>query len=557
MSGFRRSVAGKLMLLFFLVGMLSLSIVGIYSYYKAKNAILKRTLEQLTSIRVMKKAQVELFFRERFKALELVAGVEELRGSEAVDSVRALYGAVMVVKSLPVAGQDCALSSRLTMLYNEVGKTGKPMAGDFFLCHAADTGPAGVIATPLKDRSGRFIGIVAMEISGALLDGIMLEKSTENGLGSSGEAYLVGRDRLMRTGSRFIPNSVMRTRVNTVSVNNAFADRTGSAIIDDYRTIPVLSSYSRLDIPGLDWVIIAEIDYKEAMIPIVGIRNDLVLISVIISVLIFSLAQVISRMITQPLVKLKKATSSIGEGRFDIRVEVTTSDEIGILGRTFNEMAVQLEAERNRRMTGIYDGQELERQRVARELHDGLGQMMVALKMKFENCIEGPAADREKNLSALRSDFGAIIGEVRKVSYDLAPTGISEFGLDSAMKLLCSEIATHSGINTEFNSFGRFEALPAKTRNYLFRIAQEALNNSVRHSGASNIYVHLTESAENIVLMVEDDGNGFESPGSAGNGMQNMRERARLLGGTFGTESSIGKGTTIRVKVHKTIKSQN
>jgi methyl-accepting chemotaxis protein len=183
----------------------------------------------------------------------------------------------------------------------------------------------------------------------------------------------------MRRNSKFIPYSVLRTKVNTISVKNAFGNRTGSAIIDDYRTVPCLSSYSRLNIPGLNWVILAEIDYKEAMIPIISIRNDLLLISLIISLFIFSLAQIISRTITQPVIKLKNAAVKIGEGHFDIRLNSTSKDEIGVLSRSFDEMTSQLKSERNKRMTALYDGQELERQRISRELRDGLGQKLVAL----------------------------------------------------------------------------------------------------------------------------------------------------------------------------------
>jgi signal transduction histidine kinase len=179
------------------------------------------------------------------------------------------------------------------------------------------------------------------------------------------------------------------------------------------------------------------------------------------------------------------------------------------------------------------------------------------VKLKFENCISMEKEARDPSLPELRKDFVRIIEEVRKVSYDLAPSGITEFGLDASLKMLCSEIRKHSCIHTEFTSFGNFDALPSKTRNYLFRIAQETLNNAVKHSGASKIYLHLTESAENVVLMTEDNGSGFDPGKAAGTGLQNMRERARLLGGTFDLEAVPGTGTTIRVKVPKILKNQN
>ena len=206
------------------------------------------------------------------------------------------------------------------------------------------------------------------------------------------------------------------------------------------------------------------------------------------------------------------------------------------------------------RMSALYDGQELERQRISRELHDGLGQMLVALKMKIENssCI-----NIEKDgvfLEEFRQGFKHTIEEVRRVSYDLAPAGLYDFKMDVALKMLCEELYRDSGIKVEFSCYGAFIDVPEKIKNYLFRIAQEALNNAIRHSHADHIEVHLSESQENLILMVEDNGKGFRySPESefSGNGLYNMKERARLLGGSFDLESSPGKGTMIRVKIPK------
>jgi signal transduction histidine kinase len=200
-------------------------------------------------------------------------------------------------------------------------------------------------------------------------------------------------------------------------------------------------------------------------------------------------------------------------------------------------------------MTALYDGQEIERQRVSRELHDGLGQMLVAMKIKFENSVNMDQPVRMETLLSLREDFTRIIEEVRKVSYDLSPAGFKEFGLDQAMKLLCSELSRHGGIEIEYAAFGKFEKVTLKQRNYLFRIAQEGLNNAIRHSNAGKIHVQLTETSGNLILMLEDNGSGFVPGTRPGNGLYNMKERARLLGGTFDLETTPGEGTTIRVKI--------
>jgi len=576
------------MLLFFVVGITSLSLIGIYSYYKAKEAILQRTLDQLTSIRVMKKSQVEFFFSERMKSLDLISRSGAVR--EAMDRLNShkhppwpkaipldkrnapmdtlvfSFGALYSVSSSGESSMACyeltdsswvlsennMVDKQLIKLSEIVAKSHREGIIDLSSRYPGDTLPACFIGVPVSSGSGEEIGMLALEVSIWELDNIMLEKISENGLGESGEAYLVGEDLLMRSNSRFIPNSVLLIPVNTTSVQNAFSNQTGSAIIDDYRTIPCLSSYSKLDVSGLNWVIMAEIDYQEAMIPIISIRNDLLLIALIVSVFIFSVAQIISHTITQPIIRLKNAALQIGQGTFNVEVAVRGNDEISLLSHTFNDMSQQLEQERNSRMTALYDGQELERQRISRELHDGIGQLLAALKIRFENYISECADGDGEAITELRRDFTKTLDEVRRVSYDLAPAGIREFGLDGSLGLFSKEIREGVGIDMDFASFGKFDNMSLQARNYLFRITQEAVINAIRHGKAERIEINLSEGAENYILMIGDNGCGFEpNEISKGTGLYNIRERTRLLGGTFTIESSSENGTTLRIKIPK------
>jgi signal transduction histidine kinase len=382
----------------------------------------------------------------------------------------------------------------------------------------------------------------------------MLEYSPENGLGKSGEVYLVGDDYLMRSNSRFIPNSVLNTSVKTVSTINAFKDEAGSSLIDDYRAVPCLSSYDRLSVRGLNWAIIAEIDYSEAMIPIVSLRNDIVFLSLIICIFLFSISHFISRTITNPIVRLKNAVLKIGEGDLDINLKPKSEDEIGLLTDAFNTMTQQLRDERLKRMSALYDGQELERQRISRELHDGLGQKLISIKLQLESTSKQDAGEIKSTIDEVKVDFLKTIEEVRQISNNLAPNILNESGIDVALNNLCDSIKRTSRIDIELSVHGDYTANDPKVRFYIYRIAQEGLNNAIKHSGASKVQLQLIGSKDSIILIIEDSGKGFEYDSNyctPCNGIYNMKERARLLGGTLDIESEPLLGTTIRLKIPK------
>jgi len=175
----------------------------------------------------------------------------------------------------------------------------------------------------------------------------MFNYSEKNGLGKTGETYLVGNNYLMRSNSRFKENAIYATKVTSQSVLNAFNGKTGYDIVKDYRDISCLSSYSKVNIEGLHWVILAEIDEKEAMIPVYSIRNNILLLSIIIAASVFIFAFLISRKITHPLKKLQKASEQIGTGNYNVTVEVSSRDEIGFLTETFNRMTLRLKKQSN------------------------------------------------------------------------------------------------------------------------------------------------------------------------------------------------------------------
>jgi signal transduction histidine kinase len=205
----------------------------------------------------------------------------------------------------------------------------------------------------------------------------------------------------------------------------------------------------------------------------------------------------------------------------------------------------------------LLKAQEEERRRIARDLHDGIGQSLVALRLRLQ-MLESRAG-REPLPSApfgeLAKDVLSILEDVRRTAMDLRPPYVESENLLDLVKWYASSFAEILGISVTVHEP---EAPPGKleprVKENLYRIFQEALSNAARHSGASRIDVSLYRSDNRLHLSVSDDGRGF-APSQAegkGLGLSTMRERAAILGGTMEIRGGEGKGTTVTVEVNAT-----
>lgn len=203
----------------------------------------------------------------------------------------------------------------------------------------------------------------------------------------------------------------------------------------------------------------------------------------------------------------------------------------------------------------IVSTQEDERKRISRDLHDHLGQKLTALALNLE-LLKGRCEDAE--LCELIEQAQALAKEVDSeldfLAWELRPASIDELGLETTLKNFTKAFSHHFNIPIGFHSrkLGKRRLLPEIEIN-LYRIAQESLNNITKHARATNISVMLEKPDHHIVLIVEDNGIGFEPNKKAnrnkGLGLVGMMERAALIGGTVEIESAKGKGTTIYARV--------
>jgi signal transduction histidine kinase len=232
------------------------------------------------------------------------------------------------------------------------------------------------------------------------------------------------------------------------------------------------------------------------------------------------------------------------DGRFtddDVRLAETFATRAAVAV----ELSARVERDTLRR---IVAAQELERQRLARELHDETGQALTSILLGLRQ-LDG--AGSPEAVAALRELVVATLRDVRRLAVELRPKVLDDFGLVPALERLTHGFAEQTGIAVDLEAGGITERLPVEVETAIYRIVQEALTNVVKHAQASSISVVLTRSDGRIKAVIEDDGTGFEPEARSGDGvgLVGMRERIELLDGSLAVESSPRSGTTVAVEV--------
>lgn len=201
----------------------------------------------------------------------------------------------------------------------------------------------------------------------------------------------------------------------------------------------------------------------------------------------------------------------------------------------------------------ILRGQEDERSRLARDLHDGLGGMLSGVKQSL-NGMKGNQILSETGAAALSQvihDLDRSIGELRHIARNMMPEALVRFGLKDALHDYCDHLRLTSKLGVHYQSFGLENRLPQQTEVILFRIAQELLNNIVKHADASEVLVQLMETDGRVNLTVEDNGKGFDPEKlkkAPGVGWLNIQSRVEYLGGTLDLRTELGKGTSVSIE---------
>jgi two-component system NarL family sensor kinase len=614
----------KLAISYFLIGVATVIVISLIFYLAFKKALIQRTSAQLSSVNILKEAQIREHFKFRMANLkmystdpEMLRAVIHYSRRETLQNTHGNYEeylqhlkkdlnykTLILLDTLGEIIYAADSGSPVSRLLRREGRSNAALRhflhnglNDFLLFDATALLHGGTTAIlmslPIRTE-GRSLGEVIFEKNFSEIENILFERT---GMGKTGESYLVGADGFMRSSSRFFPEKSPYTiHVNTKAVVKAFNNIEEASIIKDYRGETVLSAYRKLNISGLPWVIISEIDFEEALTPVYAIRNYIIATGSVLILLIVLITLFLSRKISRPILELKEIILQLSKGILTEEIKISGNDEIGemtkaidglisglkrtsgfayeigngdfrtqflplsnqdILGASLLQMRDKLKllqkkeaAIMRERSSALLEGQEKERRRIAMELHDGIGQMLTVIRFKV-SALDGHE-QFQKETKALLDDT---IAEVRRISNNVMPSVLLDFGLESALKTLCSNTQKYTDMKVDFTFIHEkditinFEASVS-----LYRIAQEALNNTVKYAKADHATVSVIQRGNSICMEINDNGKGFDIKeydlkGKLSNGIKNMRERIRLLQGKFEISSVENEGTEIKAEI--------
>ena len=264
----------------------------------------------------------------------------------------------------------------------------------------------------------------------------------------------------------------------------------------------------------------------------------------------------------QPLMHLGKVMSRVQAGERMLRAPMTGTDpQADQLAQTFNTMLEAIDETSRLRASQIINAQEEERKRIARELHDETSQVLTSLLISLAILEESiQTEEARKRISDTRALAHQTLRAIRSLSIDLRPSALDDLGLLPALRWYLKEYQQKCSIEVEFHATGLKDRLPAEMETALYRIVQECLTNTARHSHARKATVTVREEADAVYGTIIDDGDGFDHAAllklpsqerslGRGLGLTGMRERAVLLNGALEIHTAPGQGTRVEVRI--------
>ena len=384
-------ISSKLIIVFLSVGIAAIAALGIISYTQSKDALLHSSENQLKAVRDIKKNQVNSYFEERLAdlrvysvntALQMAAGRfisaydtsglqsavyqkwEQAHGPKLEKYITEYeYYDLFFVSNQGEVVYTVAKESDLGKNLVTGSLSGSPLARAFkngkneyaltdFDWYEVSDEPAAFVSGPIKGNDGSQVGVLIYQLSLEAINSIMQER---NGMGETGETYLVGNDKLMRSDSYLDPEghsveasfagTVEQNGVNTEAVREALSGKSDTKIIIDYNGNPVLSSYTPVKFGVVTWALMAEIDEAEMMQPVNALRNEILIIAVVVAMIIMVVSIFFARSIGNPINRAGSFLVMLSEGDFSKDVpdsDLNRKDEMGTMSNAMQSMVVKL-----------------------------------------------------------------------------------------------------------------------------------------------------------------------------------------------------------------------
>lgn len=225
------------------------------------------------------------------------------------------------------------------------------------------------------------------------------------------------------------------------------------------------------------------------------------------------------------------------------------SSEVTVLAEAFNDMLDRLEAERRDSGLRALSEREGERQRVAAELHDEVGQMLTAASLQAARLADRAPDDLRGEAESVRETIDGTVEQVRTIVRQLRPEALDALGLVPALTNLTERVAEQTGLRFERDLDRDLPPLTPDGELVIYRVAQEAITNAIRHAAAETIRVALRADGDCVRLEVRDDGRGIATMNGNGSGIRTMRERALTVGARLKVEPAPSGGTAVRLDV--------
>jgi two-component system sensor histidine kinase UhpB len=254
-----------------------------------------------------------------------------------------------------------------------------------------------------------------------------------------------------------------------------------------------------------------------------------------------------------PLERLIDVMERIDLAEPGVRAEVPEADSSDVvrLHQAFNRMLGRLEAERVKTASAVLQGQEGERARLARDLHDECNQALTGVLLRLEASAQDAPPALSAELRETKELATAAMEELLRLARELRPAALDDHGLQAALRTQLVRFSDGTGVPAELHVFDDLADLAEHEQIVVYRVVQESLSNIARHARATRVIVEIGRDHGRPVVRVTDDGCGFTGAGGDGIGLVGMRERARLARGRLQVTSAQGRGTVVELRLDR------